>query len=171
MSEKITKEKRDRIKKLKDTVERHQHLYHTLDAPEISDEAYDSLVRELGELLAKYPDLKSQNDVSERVGSEPLKEFVKVKHQMRQWSFDDVFSFAELEKWDEKVKNFIKKAGLASEKLEYCCELKIDGLKTVLTYEKGVLKIGATRGDGEIGEDGPSNIKTIESIPIKLKEH
>ena len=155
---------------MKAIVEKHRHLYHTLDAPEISDEAYDSLVRELEGLEKKYPELKSTDTPSERIGGEPLKEFIKVRHATRQWSYDDVFNLGELKKWEIKIKNFIKKAGLQDERLEYCCELKIDGLKVVLTYQNGSLVLGATRGDGTVGEDVTSNIRTIESVPLSLQK-
>ncbi len=160
----------DRLNKLKEVIERHRRLYHTLDTPEISDEAYDSLVRELEEIERDNPELLTIDSPSQRVGGEPIKEFVKVKHARRQWSFDDVFDLAELKKWEEKVRNFMEKSGVGSEKLEYCCELKIDGLKTILTYEDGVLRQAATRGDGEVGEDVTHNIRTIKSIPLKIKE-
>lgn len=169
MVNKITTEVVKRAEKLKGAIEKHRHLYHTLDNPQISDEAYDSLVVELERLEEMYPELK-EGSPNERVGGEPLKEFVKVKHEVRQWSYDDAFDFDELKKWEEKTKNFIKKESLSSEKLEYCCELKIDGLKVVLTYKRGKLVRGATRGDGEIGEDVTSNIKTIQSIPLELSE-
>ncbi len=158
-----------RIEKLKGAIEKHRHLYYTLDNPVISDEAYDSLVRELEMLESDNPDLK-ENSPTDRVGGEPLKEFVKVKHEVRQWSYDDVFDLDELKKWEEKTKNFIRKENLINEKLDYCCELKIDGLKVVLTYVDGKLIRGATRGDGEIGEDVTSNIKTIKSIPLQLNK-
>ncbi|KND52124.1 MAG: DNA ligase, NAD-dependent, partial [Parcubacteria bacterium C7867-003] len=101
---------------------------------------------------------------------EPLKEFVKVEHQTSQWSFDDAFSFEGLQKWQEKTQNFIKKSSLEKEKVEYCCELKIDGLKIILTYEKGKLVRGATRGDGKVGEDVTNNVKTIKSVPLELNK-
>src|SRR3989344_386514 len=167
---KITKETRDRVEKLKGIIERHRHLYHTLDMPEVTDEVYDSLVRELESLEKEYPELKDKNTPTERVGGEPLKEFVKVTHQVRQWSYDDAFNFEELKKWDEKVKNFIRKEGLEGEKIEYCCELKIDGLKIVLTYENGELIRGATRGDGVVGEDVTNNVRTITDIPLALSQ-
>ena len=161
---------RDRYTRLVASINRHRELYHTLDKPEISDEAYDSLVKELEQLEHEYPELKTAASPSERVGGEPLKEFVKVRHVIPQWSFDDVFDFTELQKWDEKVRNFMDKAGLNSENPEYCCELKIDGLKVILTYEKGKLVRAATRGDGMVGEDVTQNIKTIKSIPLTLTE-
>ncbi len=160
----------DRLHKLKETIERHRHAYHTLDKPEISDEAYDSLFKELETIETEYPELKTTDSPTQRVGGEPLKEFVKVKHAHAQWSFDDVFDGVELKKWDEKVRNFMNKSGVGDEKLEYCCELKIDGLKIILTYENGVLVRAATRGDGEIGEDVTVNVKTIRSVPMTLKQ-
>lgn len=162
----------ERISKLKETIEKHRHLYHTLDKPEISDEAYDALMRELEELESQYPDLKSPDSPTQRVGGEPLKEFKKVRHATRQWSFDDVFDHDELVKWDERVRNFALKAGTIKSRsnIEYCCELKIDGLKIVLTYENGTLKQAATRGDGEVGEDVTQNVKTISSVPLVLTE-
>jgi len=161
---------KERYRLLKSLVEHHSYLYHTLDKPEISDQIYDSLVLELQELEEKYPELKTKSSFVERIGGEPLKEFVKVTHKTRQWSFDDVFDYEDLKKWEEKIKNFIRKEGLTNEKIEYCVELKIDGLKTVLTYENGRLVLGATRGDGVVGEDVTNNIKTIQSIPLVLKE-
>lgn len=171
MSDKIPKEVKSRIDILKKAVLKHRRLYHTFDKPELSDEVYDSLVRELEDLQDKYPSLKALDTPTERVGGEPLKEFVKVKHASRQWSYDDAFNFEELKKWDEKTRNFIRKAGLENEKIEYCCELKIDGLKIVLTYEDGKLVRGATRGDGVVGEDVTHNVKTIESIPLIIKKN
>ena len=170
MSQKIPKEVIKHLENLRKTIKHHGYLYHTLDKPEISDEAYDSLLLELQKLEEKYPELKSKDSPTERVGGEPLKEFVKVTHKLQQWSYDDVFDFEGLKKWDEKLKNFVRKEGLINEKIEYCVELKIDGLKTVLTYENGYLVLGATRGDGVVGEDVTSNIKTIQSIPLVLKE-
>ncbi|MFA5889253.1 MAG: NAD-dependent DNA ligase LigA [Candidatus Paceibacterota bacterium] len=176
MSQKIQKEIIKRLENLKKTIKHHGYLYHTLDKPEISDEVYDSLVSELQELETKYPKLKLKDSPTERVGGEPLKEFVKVTHKQRQWSYDDIFNFEGLKRWDEKLKNFIRKAVLEKDlpvqvgKVEYCCELKIDGLKVVLAYEDGKLFRGATRGDGVVGEDVTNNIKTIQSIPLTLKK-
>ena len=162
---------KDRLNKLKEILEKHRYLYHVLDKPEISDEAYDSLFNELVEIETNNPDLVTSDSPSQRVGGEPLKEFKKVIHKSEQWSFDDIFDFEELKKWEEKINNFIKKTGLENEKLEYCCELKIDGLKVVLTYENGKLVQAATRGDGRVGEDVTSNIRTIQSIPLSLSKN
>jgi len=168
---KTPKDVQNRLEKLKKTIEHHRYAYHGLDKPEITDEAYDSLVRELEEIEAKYPELRTSDSPSQRVGGKPLDEFIKVKHAVRQWSFDDVFDADELKKWDEKVRNFIKKAGLSSEEIKYCCELKIDGLKIILTYKAGKFVQAATRGDGEIGEDVTQNVKTIHSVPLTIAEN
>ena len=159
-----------RLNKLKELLDKHRYNYHVLDAPEISDEAYDSLMKELEGIESMYPELVTHDSPTQRVGGEPLREFKKVAHAHQQWSFDDVFDLAELTKWDEKVRNFMRKSGLENEKLEYCCELKIDGLKVILTYEDGKLVQGATRGDGTVGEVVTHNIRTIQSVPIVLTE-
>jgi DNA ligase (NAD+) len=164
------KEAIERLEALKKAIEKHRRLYHTHDAPEISDEAYDSLMRELEEIEGKHPELKTDDSPTARVGGEPLKEFTKVRHAVPQWSFDDVFDRDELRKWEERVRNFMRKSGVEDVPLEYCCELKIDGLKVVMTYEKGKLVQAATRGDGTVGEDVTNNIRTIRAIPLSLKE-
>lgn len=158
-----------RIQELRLLLEHHRYLYHTLDAPEISDEIYDSLLRELDTLEKKYPDLDHPMSPTHRVGAEPIKEFKKVKHEVAQWSYDNVFSFAELTAWEKKLLNILEKENI-TERPTYVAELKIDGLKIVLTYQKGVLIRAATRGDGEVGEDITENVKTIKSIPLFLSE-
>ncbi len=168
MKKNAPKEAALRASQLKQTIDKHRRLYHTHDAPEISDEAYDSLMRELEALEQAHPSLRTDDSPTQRVGGEPLKEFVKVRHAVEQWSFDDVFDLAELKKWEEKVRNFMEKGHVSDLELEYCCELKIDGLKVILTYEEGKLVRGVTRGDGTVGEDVTHNIRTIRSIPLKL---
>ena len=161
----------ERYKKLIKTVDKHRYLYHVLDKIEITDEAYDSLMRELLEIEEKYPEIISSVSPTQRVGDKPLDEFVKVKHEVRQWSYDDCFDFDELKKWDEKVRRMVEKeSSLKGEKIEYCCELKIDGLKIILTYKNGEYFQGATRGDGSVGEDVTKNLKTIKSVPLELSE-
>jgi len=160
-----------RIEKLRATIREHNHKYYVLDMPGISDEAYDALLRELKNLEDESPEFFSKNSPTVRVGGEALPKFVKTRHKTRQWSYDNVFSFEELQKWEEKILKLKNKdKSLANEKLEYVCELKIDGLKIVLTYENGELQKGATRGDGTIGEDVTENVRTIRSIPLVLKE-
>jgi DNA ligase (NAD+) len=164
-------EVKKRYKKLEALVAYHQEQYHTHDAPEISDEAYDALVRELRALEAEFPKLKKQHAVSERVGSAPLKAFKKVRHAVHQWSFGNVFSFEELTAWQERLERYVQKEStLLPKHMSYCVEYKIDGLKIVLTYKKGTFVQGATRGDGEVGEDITENLRTISSIPLKLSK-
>ncbi|MCK9379400.1 MAG: NAD-dependent DNA ligase LigA, partial [Candidatus Moranbacteria bacterium] len=164
---------KNRIEKLRTEIDRHRYLYHVLDSPEILDEVYDSLFEELAQLEKENPEFFSRTSPTQRVGDKPLEKFEKVRHQIRQWSFDDVFGLEELKKWEEKADRMVGKLGDLGKLgklggLEYCCELKIDGLKIILTYEKGELVRAATRGDGAIGEDVTLNIKTIQSIPLRL---
>jgi DNA ligase (NAD+) len=162
---------RDRIEKLSTEIDHHRYRYHVLDAPEISDEAYDSLFHELEGLERAFPELKSAASPTLRVGAEPRDSFRKVHHATRQWSFDDVFDSAELTAWDERTWRFLEKeTGQSVPSLEYVVELKIDGLKIVLTYERGVLVRGATRGNGVIGEEVTDNLRTIRSLPLRLAE-
>jgi DNA ligase (NAD+) len=168
-SQKIPEHIIKRAEQLKKTVEYHRHLYHTKDAPEISDEAYDSLVREIEELEEKYPELADVDSPTKKVGGDVLSAFKKVKHETPQWSFDDVFDYDELVKWNEKLLRFIEKSEtLAGAKPTFCIEPKIDGLKVIVTYERGILVRGATRGDGEVGEDITETLKRIKNIPQKL---
>lgn len=161
------KEAEKRIKNLRLEIEKHNLLYHTKDAPEISDEAYDALVRELLELEGKFGKMVKESP-SQKVGGKILEGFEKVRHVVPQWSYDNIFGFDELLAWEEKIKRFIEKEGVQNEKLEYIVELKIDGLKVVLTYEEGEFVLGATRGDGEVGEDITENLKMVKSIPSKV---
>ena len=160
---------KERIEKLAAEVDRHRYLYHVEDAPDLSDEAYDSLFHELLRLEEEFPEFKSATSPTTRVGAEPVEKFVKVRHIRRQWSFDDIFDQSELRAWDERMKKALVKAGIAEAPI-YCCELKIDGLKVVLSYEHGSFVRGTTRGDGEVGEDISQNLRTIQSIPLTLTE-
>lgn len=163
-------EAKKRQKQLQKEIEKHSRLYHTLDAPEISDTAYDALVRELLDIESEFPEL-SNGSVSQKVGGKILEGFQKVKHTVAQWSYDNIFDFNELRDWEEKVKRFIEKSGgLRDDKLDYIVELKIDGLKVVLTYEGGEFVLGATRGDGEVGEDITENLKVVKNIPASVSD-
>ncbi len=161
------KEAKQRINKLRETIEHHNYLYYVKDEPEIEDATYDSLVEELIKLEKEYPELATSDSPTQRVGGEPLKEFKKVVHKISQWSFNDAFTEQDMFDFGKKVKRFLKE-GPTFGNVEYTCELKIDGLKIVLEYEKGILKRAATRGDGATGEDVTNNIKTINSVPLKL---
>jgi len=160
-----------RIENLRATIRKHNHLYYVLDRPGISDEAYDSLLTELKGLEEAHPEFFSPTSPTQRVGGEAAEKFKKTRHPVQQWSFDNVFDLAELKKWDERVRKLAgKEPRLSGIPIEYVCELKIDGLKIVLTYRKGELVVGATRGDGVIGEDITANLRTIRSIPLKLEQ-
>ncbi len=172
------KEAKNRTDKLRKEIDRHRYLYHVLDKPDISDEVYDSLMRELRELEEKYPEFKTPDSPSQRIGGEPLEKFRKTRHRARQWSLDDAFGEEEVRDWEErniKILNKISMSGggkvsneIPGSVLNYCCEIKIDGLKIILTYEKGLLVQAATRGDGVMGENVTEQIKTIQSIPLRL---
>ena len=158
-----------RYSKLLKEINRHRHLYYVLDDPEISDTAYDELEKELFGIEARYPGLVATDSPSQRVGGAPLPGFKKVRHSVAQWSFNDAFTPKELREFDVRVRRMLSQGEpLGTKQIEYTCELKIDGLKVVLTYKKGVLVTAATRGDGAVGEDVTHNIKTIASVPLSL---
>jgi len=142
-------------------------MYHVYDKEEVSQAALDSLKHELTDLESQYPALVTPDSPSQRVAGKPLPAFKKVRHKVAQWSFNDAFSPEELREFDARVKRFLRSAGMSGHPT-YVCELKIDGLKIVLEYEKGLLRTAATRGDGEVGEDVTHNIRTIESVPLAL---
>ena len=158
--------KRDRIKKLREVIAHHQKRYHELDAPLISDEAYDSLVSELRDLLGATDE--TEHSIITRVGGRPSDAFKKVKHAVRQWSLGNVFTERELREWEERLYRHLHAQDIANVTLAYTVEHKLDGLKVVLTYQKGVLVGGATRGDGVIGEDVTHTVRTIKDVPEKL---
>ncbi|MFA6974143.1 MAG: NAD-dependent DNA ligase LigA [Parcubacteria group bacterium] len=171
MQEITQKQAAERMAKLSAEINKLRYEYHVLDKPDVTDAVYDSLTAELRALEEQFPALAKADSPTQRIGGKPLDKFVKVRHQARQWSFDDVFSFDELKKWEEKIHRMLGNLGmLGKEKLEYVCEVKIDGLKIILTYENGIFTQGATRGDGVIGENVTENLKTIYTLPLQLKE-
>ncbi len=161
-----TKKAKERIDKLQEVINHHRYLYHVLDRQEISDEALDSLKYELSNLEAKYPQFITPDSPTQRVAGKVLDKFEKVPHIISQWSFNDAFTEEDIMDFDARVRKILKHDG----DIAYTTELKIDGFKIVLTYEGGVLKTAATRGDGTVGENVTLNVKTIESIPLKLRE-
>lgn len=162
------KEMKRRAEMLRTEIDRHRRLYHTHDAPEISDTAYDSLIKELEDIEAMHPELATPDSPTQKVGAAPLAEFTKVKHKVPQWSFNDAFSEEDMVAFDGRVKRFIEAETGKAEDPSYICELKIDGLKLVLEYQKGELVRAATRGDGETGEDVTQNARTIGAVPHRL---
>jgi DNA ligase (NAD+) len=158
---------RKRATELTELLERANHLYYVKDAPEISDSAYDKLFHELRELEEKHPDLASSNSPTSRVGGAPVDEFKKVKHVAPMLSLSNCFDESDFRAFDERIRKFLDAAPGAD--LEYHVELKFDGLSMSLTYADGAFEFGATRGDGETGEDVTHNLRTIRSIPMRLK--
>jgi len=177
----VPKETKERYEKLKDSVHHYRRQYHVFDKEEISAEALDSLKDELVQIEKEYPELATPDSPTQRVAGMALPQFKKVKHVITQWSFNDAFSEQDIRDFDARVKRGLGKIPTKGEinqspssfvknfsKLSYVCELKIDGLKVVLTYERGVLKTAATRGDGIVGEDVTHNVRTIDSVPLRL---
>ena len=167
------KEIKQRIEKLKETINHHRYLYHVQDRQEISDSALDSLKKELFDLEQKFPDLVTKDSPTQRVGGKPLKEFKKIRHSQRMLSFNDSFSKTDMEDWENRILKLINTepafAKATAGAVNYYCELKIDGLAIELIYENGFLKTGSTRGDGTTGEDITENLKTVEAIPLKIE--
>lgn len=158
-------EAKKRIEKLKEEINHQRYIYHVLDRLDISDAAFDSLKNELEELELQFPDLVTPDSPTQRVGGKPLDKFKKVEHSQPMLSLNDAFGEEEIMAWEERTKKIVPGA-----KLDYFCELKLDGLAVSLIYEKGIFVRGATRGDGKIGEDVTQNLKTIEAIPLKLRD-
>ncbi len=170
MAEKIPNEIVERLSKLKEAIERYRYEYNVLDKSSISESALDSLKHELYKIETQYPSLVTPDSPSQRVAGKPLDEFKKVAHKVPQWSFNDAFSPEEMREFDARVKRFIKQEINKDISPTYTAEHKIDGLKIVLEYENGLLIRAATRGDGKVGEDVTLNVKTIESVPLKLSK-
>lgn len=156
-------------RKLADEIAQHDQLYHQQDAPIISDADYDALRRRLEALETDFPELKGQADVSRRVGAKPLEKFGKVKHRVPMLSLANVFDDEEAQEFVERVRRFLDWP--TKQSLAFTAEPKIDGLSCSLRYEKGELVVAATRGDGEEGENVTANVRTIQSIPHRLKGH
>jgi DNA ligase (NAD+) len=152
-----------RLKNLRTEIEAHARAYYEYDAPTISDEAYDSLVREVKTLEKEHPHLADPNAIIYRVGGKPLDAFVKVSHEIRMLSLNDAFSFEELFDWEKRIQKLAP-----TSTFEYFCELKMDGLASSLIYIDGMLTKAVTRGDGLVGEDITQNVKTISSVPLVL---
>jgi DNA ligase (NAD+) len=167
---KAPKEVVQRLALLKKSIEKHRYNYHVLDKQDISDEALDSLKKELVDIETHYPELVTSDSPSQRVAGAPLPEFKKVPHKVTQWSFNDAFSEDDVRNFDERIKRMLKTELGKDVSPTYVCELKIDGLKIVFEYEKGKLKTAATRGNGLVGEDVTQNVRTIESVPLVLNE-
>ena len=167
----LTPKTEERVKKIRELLNQYNHEYYVLDQPTVSDATYDSLMRELKELEGNSPQLVTSDSPTQRVGGQPAKGFTKTRHKYQMLSLNDAFSEQELYDWEKRTLKLLKDVtshGKPVTNIDYFCELKIDGLSLMLTYEKGILKTGATRGDGKVGEDVTANIKVIKSIPLSL---
>ena len=151
---------------LRKKINYHNYRYYVLDDPEISDAAYDLMMKELEGLEKKYPNLITPDSPTQRIGATPLKAFKTVQHSLLMLSLSNCFKEEEVEEFDQRVKKVLKMAG----DIEYVAEPKLDGVAVELVYERGKFVIGSTRGDGTIGEDVTLNLKTIKSIPLQLQE-
>ena len=153
-----------KIESLRQKLRHHDYMYYVLTQPEISDKEYDDLMKKLKDLEEKYPEFKTDDSPTQRVGGGILEGFKTVKHRQKMVSLDNTYSFEELKDWQE----YLQRLEPAAE-FEFFSELKIDGFAITLIYENGIFLAGATRGDGKIGEDVTQNLKTIESIPLSLE--
>jgi len=151
-----------RAEELRDQIRYHNRRYHELDDPEISDAEYDALVRELQAIEEANPDLVTPDSPTQQVGSAPSELFAAVRHRVPMMSLDNAFSFEELQAWGKRMERYIEGG------VEFCCELKIDGVAMSLLYENGRYTRAATRGDGQVGEDVTPNVATISAIPDQL---
>jgi DNA ligase (NAD+) len=153
-----------RLEEIRRELHRHDYLYYGLDQPEISDEQYDALMRELQSLEATHPDLITPDSPTQRVGGAPTKTFPTAPHQIPMLSLANTYAEEEIREFDRRVR-----ALLPGKEVAYVCELKFDGVSLSLTYRDGILRRGATRGDGTRGDDITANVRTIRSIPLRLQ--
>jgi DNA ligase (NAD+) len=163
ITESVPEEARRRAEDLRRDVEHHGYLYYVLDRPEISDAEYDRLFRELVDLETRYPALQAPDSPTQRVGGAPSEAFAKYRHRSPMLSLANAFSIEEVEAFRKRIKRIVSGAD------RFVCELKIDGLAISLTYRAGELVRGATRGNGVEGEDVTGNIRTIRSVPVRLR--
>jgi DNA ligase (NAD+) len=154
-----------RAQALRKEIDAHNYRYYALDEPSVPDAEYDRLMIELRELEAAHPELITADSPTQRVGAAPASAFVQVRHEMPMLSLDNVFSEDELRDFDRRVRDRLK----SEDVIDYACEPKLDGVAMSLLYRDGVLVRGATRGDGSAGEDITQNVRTIPSVPLKLR--
>lgn len=162
------KEARQRAQKLRDELDHIRYEYHVLDKEVVSEAAKSSLMHELAQLESQFPEIVTPESPTQRVAGEVLPGFKKVTHKYPGMSLNDIFDNEELKAWEKRVTKLLEQQGKKLEAIDYFTELKIDGLSVYLTYEKGILKTAATRGNGRIGEDVTFNVRTIEAVPLKL---
>jgi DNA ligase (NAD+) len=155
------KQAQKRIEELRDDIRKHEHYYYVLDAPKITDAEFDLLVRELQTLEKEHPELITPDSPTQRVGGRPAEGFAKVAHSRPMLSLDNAYTEEELRDWERRVHELSGRKDIT-----YVCELKLDGMSMALTYKEGRLARGVTRGDGAVGEDVTSNVRTVRSVPL-----
>jgi DNA ligase (NAD+) len=160
----------ERVAELRGQLEYHGHRYYVLDDPEIGDDAYDALLDELRGLEAEHPELLTPDSPTQRVGGTPISKLEKVRHLQPMFSLANVRSAEELRAWIERMRSHLAREGIEDPDFAYVAEPKIDGLAISLVYRDGMLERGATRGNGEIGEDVTHNLRTIPSIPLRIED-
>jgi DNA ligase (NAD+) len=160
----------ERAEELRRQLVHHGHRYYVLDDPEISDDAYDKLLDELRAIEAEHPELLTPDSPTQRIGGEPVSRLTKVTHLQPMLSLANARSEEELRAWIDRMRNHLAREGIEDAKFEFVAEPKIDGLAISLIYRDGVLERGATRGNGEVGEDVTHNLKTIGSIPLRIED-
>ncbi|MCW2984488.1 MAG: ligA [Conexibacter sp.] len=158
-----------RAAQLRALLAHHGHRYYVLDDPEIGDDAYDALLDELRAIEAAHPELRTPDSPTQRVGGAPVSSLAKVAHLQPMLSLANARTEEELRAWVARMRNHLAREGIADAEFAYVCEPKIDGLAMSLLYRDGVLERGATRGDGEVGEDVTHNLRTIPTIPLRLR--
>lgn len=158
-----------RAAELRELLNRHAYLYYVLDQPEVDDAVYDRLYRELEALEGEHPELRVSDSPTGRVGSAPLERFEHVEHLQPLLSLANARSEEELALWDQRNRRLLAAKGLETASMGYVVEPKIDGLAVSLLYRDGVFVTGATRGDGRVGEDVTANLRTIKSLPLRLR--
>jgi DNA ligase (NAD+) len=158
-----------RAAELRRELEHHNHRYYVLDDPEISDPEYDALLNELRDLEAEHPELRTPDSPTQRVGGKPLDKFDQVRHLQPMLSLANARNQEELEAWVLRSERYLARQGVELGDVRFVCEPKIDGLAISLVYENGVLVRGATRGDGEIGEEVTQNLRTVGAIPLRVE--
>lgn len=157
-----------RIEKLRAYIDEMRYRYHVLDDPGVSDKDYDPLMKELAELERQYPEFYDKNSPTQKVGGAPLNKFVKIAHKTPMISLNDAFSEQDMRDWYDRIVKLVGKDAI--DKSGFYCELKMDGLASSLVYENGEFVYGATRGDGFTGEKITENLRTVKSIPLKLRK-
>src|SRR5690606_15937468 len=153
----------EKLRILREEINEHNYNYYILDAPKISDFEFDKMLKELQELENQHPEFFDENSPTQRVGGTITKNFPTVVHEYRMYSLDNSYSIEDLQDWEKRIEKAL------GEKVEFVCELKYDGASVSILYENGRLQQAVTRGDGFQGDEITNNVKTIRSVPLKLK--